>query len=129
MTPTRTDPMPEQKIPGPDHPITISADGTHVTAKVGDTVVAETTDALTLDEAGYPSIYYVPLADVDRALVRPSDTTTYCPYKGEASYYSLETPDGAVTDAMWFYPQPYDAVGEIADHVAFYTEKLDVSVG
>ncbi|MBE7188277.1 DUF427 domain-containing protein [Jatrophihabitans endophyticus] len=116
----------EQKIPGPDHPITVQAEGTHVVARVGDTVIAETRDALTLREANYPPAYYVPLADVDPAVLRPSDTTTYCPYKGEASYYSVETPSGGVTDAMWFYPQPYDAVGGIVDHVAFYTDRLDV---
>lgn len=115
----------EQKTPGPDHPITIEANGTHVVAKVGDTVVAETHDALTLNESNYPPAYYVPLTDVDSSLLRPSATTTYCPYKGEASYYSVETPSGEVTDAMWFYPEPYDAVGEIAEHVAFYTDKLD----
>lgn len=117
----------EPKIPGPDHPITVEANGTHVVARVGGTVVAETSDALTLREASYPPAYYVPLADVDRAVLRPSDTTTYCPYKGEASYYSVETPDGEVTDAMWFYPQPYDAVGDIAEHVAFYTDRLEVT--
>ena len=118
----------EQKIPGPDHPITVTANGTHVVARVGGTVIAETHDALTLQESSYPAAYYIPLADVDRNILRPSDTTTYCPFKGEASYYSVETPSGDVTDAMWFYPQPYDAVGEIAEHVAFYTDKLDVSV-
>ena len=121
--------MPEPKVPGPDHPITVTANGTHLTAKVGGTVVAETKDALTLQEASYPAVYYVPLADVDAAVLRPSDTTTYCPYKGEASYYSVETPDGEVADAMWFYPQPYDAVSDIADHVAFYTDRVDVTVG
>ena len=118
----------EQKIPGADHPITVEAHGTHVVARVGDTVIAETSNALTLQEASYPPAYYIPLADVDPAVLRPSETTTYCPYKGEASYYSVESAGGEVSDAMWFYPEPYDAVADIAEHVAFYTDKLEVAV-
>ena len=77
---------------------------------------------------GIPPCYYVPIADVDQSLLRPSDTHTYCPYKGEASYFSVSTPDGDVQDAMWFYREPYPAVGEIKDHVAFYTDRVEFTV-
>ncbi len=118
----------ERREPGPDHPISIGADPARVTARVGDTVVADSTAALRMQEAQYPPVHYVPLSDVDQALLRPSDTSTYCPFKGEASYYSVSTPDGDVQDAIWFYEAPYPAVDQIAGHVAFYTERVALSV-
>ena len=120
--------MPTQLIPGPDHPITIAADGVHVVAKVNGQVVADTTAALTLQESTYPPAYYVPLSDVDQAVLKASTTTTYCPYKGDASYYSVSTPDGEVEDAMWTYTQPYDAVSEIAGYVSFYGDRVELTV-
>src|ERR1700733_574355 len=106
-------------IPGPDHPITIETSSAHVVVKAGTSVVADSSNALTLHEANYPPVYYVPLADVDSELLESSDTTTYCPYKGDASYYSVRTGDDLVKDAIWFYDEPYDAVSGIAGHVAF----------
>jgi uncharacterized protein (DUF427 family) len=115
------------KVPGPDHPITVEAADVRVVAGVGDTVVADSTAALVLREASYPAVYYVPMADVDQAVLRPSATQTYCPYKGDASYYSVASPDGEITDAMWTYTTPYPAVGEIAGHVAFYPDRVRVT--
>ena len=93
-------------------------------------VVAETDDALTLQESTYPAVQYVPIADVNRELLRPTDTETYCPFKGDAHYYSVVTPQGdTVADAIWYYEQPYEAVAAIAGHVAFYPNKADISVG
>ena len=118
----------EQKIPGPDHPITIENTGQRVLARVGDRVVADTARALTLREAGYPPVHYIPLADVDQTLLTPTDTQTYCPYKGDASYYSIDL-DGhasSLTDAVWTYREPYEAVSRIAGHVAFYTDRVTV---
>jgi len=123
MTTTR-----EPKIPGPDHPITVEPSGLHVVVRVGAQVVADTTRALTLREASYPPVQYIPLEDVDQALLTVSDTHTYCPYKGEASYYSI-TADGGSPDAVWYYPNPYDAVADIAGHVAFYPDKVDITAG
>ena len=74
----------EQLIPGPDHPITITPTEGHVVARVGDQVIAETDRALTLQEASYPPVQYVPLADVDQSLLQATDHETYCPYKGDA---------------------------------------------
>lgn len=119
----------EQKIPGPDHPITVTPTGQHVVVKVGDLTVAETDNALTLQESTYPAAQYVPLADVDPAVLIPSDTQTYCPYKGDATYFSIDGPDGEVTDAIWQYAEPYDAVSEIAGHVAFYPDRTQITVG
>jgi uncharacterized protein (DUF427 family) len=116
------------KTPGPDHPITVEPTGSRVVVRSGGKVIADTTAALTLQEGDYPAVQYIPLADVDAGVLRPTDSETYCPYKGEASYYSLVTADGEITDAVWTYEKPYDAVGTIAGHVAFYAEHVDVEV-
>ena len=85
--------------PSPQHPITIEPASSQVTVKAGDILVADTTAALALREANYPTVYYVPLADVRPEVLQASNTTTYCPYKGDASYYSIATPAGELTDA------------------------------
>ncbi|MFE4229998.1 DUF427 domain-containing protein [Arthrobacter sp. NPDC056886] len=119
----------EPKIPGPDHPITIDPTGARVVARVGEHVIADTTMALTLREANYPPVQYIPLADVDQTLLAATATATYCPYKGDASYYSIILAEGDLTDAVWSYREPYDAVADIVDHVAFYANRVDVVVG
>ena len=115
--------------PGPQHPITVEPTSGRVTARAGNTLIAETTDALALAEAGYPAVYYIPLADVRSEVLRPSDHTTYCPYKGDATYYSVVTPEGELTDVVWTYVTPYPAVAPIAGRVAFYANRVDVTVG
>jgi uncharacterized protein (DUF427 family) len=119
----------EHKIPGPDHPITVEPTPGRVVVRVGDRVVADTTSALTLTEATYPPVQYIPLSDVDPVAITPTATTTYCPYKGEATYYSLVRSDGVDVDAIWTYVEPYPEVGAIAGHVAFYPDKVDMAVG
>ena len=117
-----------QLIPGPDHPITVSPTEGHVVVRVGDQVIAESDNALTLEEASYPPVQYVPIGDVDPAVLKATDHETYCPYKGNASYYTVSTPAGELDNAVWTYRQPFDAVGEIADHAAFYPDRIEVSV-
>ena len=116
--------------PGPDHPITIEPHGGHVTVRRGAAVIAETDRALELHEASYPAVLYVPLTDVDQGVLAASDQHTYCPYKGEASYFDIvggagegETDAGAV----WYYPEPYGAVEAIRDHVAFYPDRVTIT--
>jgi uncharacterized protein (DUF427 family) len=117
------------KVPDASHPITISPTGATVTVTVGGHRVAETDRALSLAEAHYPVVQYIPLDDVDPAVLRRTETVTYCPYKGEASYYSVETPDGEVsTDLIWTYESPYEAVAAIAGHVAFYPNRADITI-
>jgi uncharacterized protein (DUF427 family) len=112
--------------PGPDHPITIEPNPARVIVKVGDRVVADTTNALTLREASYAPVQYVPIEDVERSLLEPSDHATYCPYKGDASYYSL--PIAANGDnAIWEYRRPYAGVSAIAGHVAFYADRVEIA--
>lgn len=113
--------------PGPDHPITVEPAHRHVTVRAGDVLVAETDRALELREAAYPPVLYVPEADVRPGMLRPSDQHTYCPYKGEASYYDLVPAEGReLAGAVWYYPTPFPAVGEIAGHVAFYADRVSV---
>jgi uncharacterized protein (DUF427 family) len=114
--------------PTADHPITVKPTAGTVTVRVGDREIARTTRALTLQEATYPAVQYVPLADVDPAVLRESATLTYCPYKGEASYYSAEVNGETLSDLIWTYRTPYPAVAEIADHVAFYPDRTSVEV-
>jgi uncharacterized protein (DUF427 family) len=116
-------------IPGPDHPITVEPTGKHVTVKVGDRVIAESDGALTLQESTYPAVQYVPLADVDPTVLQRTDHGTYCPYKGDASYYSIATDGDVLENAVWTYEQPYESVSPIAGHVAFYTDRVHLTVG
>ncbi|MEU0496945.1 DUF427 domain-containing protein [Mycobacterium sp. NPDC006124] len=123
--------MSERKVlhPTESHPITVSPTGKHVVVRVDGQVIAQTDAALTLQESTYPAVQYVPLADVSASVLTRSDTTTYCPYKGEANYYHLDAAGHVVDDAVWTYEQPYDAVAAIAGHVAFYADKAEVTVG
>jgi uncharacterized protein (DUF427 family) len=88
-------------------------------------VVADTRHAVTLQEASYPAVQYIPLADVDPAVLRPSEQTSYCPYKGEASYFDLAVGDRVAPGAVWTYPAPHEPVSPIRDHVAFYPDRVD----
>ena len=115
--------------PTVEHPITINPTGARVVVRVNGDVVADTHDALQLQESTYPAVQYIPLKDVVQDRLARTDTSTYCPYKGDAGYYSVTTAAGAtVEDAIWTYDEPYPAVAAIAGHVAFYPDKADVSV-
>jgi len=116
-------------IPDATHPITITPTGKRVTVRIGGTVVAETDNALSLAEASYPVAQYIPLVDLDQSLLERTTTQTYCPYKGDASYYTVNTPDGSKeTDVIWTYEHPYPSVAEIAGHVAFYPDRAEIVV-
>jgi uncharacterized protein (DUF427 family) len=117
----------EIKVPDANHPISIDADPARVVARVGEVVIADTSAALILREAGYPPVHYIPLDDVVPGTLRPSTSDSYCPYKGDASYYDVVLPDGKeLPDAVWTYRAPYPAVDAIAGHVAFYTDRVEV---
>jgi uncharacterized protein (DUF427 family) len=120
----------EPLIPGPDHPITVEPFKGQVRVTYAGHTVADSSAALELREASYPPAYYVPLADVDHAALRPSDTTSRCPYKGLASYYDVIDPHTlqAIDDAVWHYREPYPAVSKIAEYVAFYPNKVEIEV-
>lgn len=114
--------------PTAEHPITIDPTGKRVVVRVNGEIVADTNDALQLQESTYPAVQYIPMADVVQDVLSRTDTSTYCPFKGEAGYYSVTTGGGTVDDAIWFYEQPYPAVAAIAGHVAFYPDKAEITV-
>ena len=115
--------------PTAEHPITISPSRARVVVRVNGEVIADTHDALQLQESSYAAVQYIPIGDVVPDLLTRTDTSTYCPYKGEAGYYSVTTAAGdPVDDVIWFYEQPYPAVAAIAGHVAVYPDKADISV-
>ncbi|AJK50428.1 DUF427 domain-containing protein [Burkholderia plantarii] len=113
------------RVPGPDHPISIAPTGARVLVKAGAAPLADTHRALTLREAAYEPVQYVPRADVDLTRVERSTHTSYCPYKGEAVYYSIPELGKRGENAIWSYETPYDAVAPIAGHFAFYTDRVD----
>lgn len=118
----------EGKVPGPDHPITVTPSTARVVVRLGDAVLADTTASVELREAGYPPVHYLPADSLDPAVLRPTDTTTYCPYKGDASYYTVAVGGGEAVDAVWTYRTPYPAVEQIAGRLAFYPNKVDITV-
>jgi len=113
------------KIPGPDHPITIQPTLDRVQVKFGGETIADSVRALTLREAKYGPVQYIPRSDVRMDLLTPTETKTHCPYKGDASYYSIKVGDRTSKDAVWCYEQTFPAVAEIAGHLAFYPDRVD----
>ena len=113
------------KSPGPDHPISIEANPSRVVVMVGGQIIADTRDALTLREASYPPVQYIPRRDVDMAALARSEHTTYCPYKGDASYYSIPAGEDRSINAVWTYETPFEAMVQIKDYVAFYPDRVD----
>ena len=113
------------KVPGPDHAITIAALHVRVVVKVGDRIIASSDRALTLHEANYPAVHYIPRHDVDMSALQRTDHTTYCPYKGECAYYSVPGGGEQATNAVWTYESPYTAVSAIAGYLAFHPDRVN----
>jgi len=113
------------RIPGPEHPITIERNPKRIVVKVAGRVIADTKGALALREASYPIVQYIPRKDVDMSLLARTDHMTYCPYKGDCSYFSITAGGPRAVNAVWTYEAPYAAVAEIKDYVAFYPDRVD----
>jgi uncharacterized protein (DUF427 family) len=113
------------KLPGPDHLITVAPTNGRVTVTLGGVVVGESVRALTLTEASYSPVYYIPRADVDMGRLRRTTYQTYCPYKGECTHYSIPAGGERSVNAAWSYESPYAAVGQIKEYVAFYPNRVD----
>jgi uncharacterized protein (DUF427 family) len=131
MTDTRI-----QMEPGPDHPITVDPLASHVVVRRGSTVIGESDRALELREAAYPPVFYIPLEDIDQRHLRSNELHTWCPYKGEASYYDIvetdaggtgDVSDADLTAAVWYYDHPFPAVAGIEGHVAFYADRVVIT--
>ena len=114
--------------PGPDHPITVTPNPDRVVVTLGGQVIADSHRTLTLKEAAYPAVHYIPRADVDMAQLESTAHATYCPYKGDASYFSIPSGGERSVNAVWSYERPYPAVAAIKDHLAFYPDRVD-SIG
>ena len=115
----------QNKIPGPDHPISIQRNPARVVVSVAGHVIADTRNALTLREADYSAVQYIPREDVDFAQLERTDHATYCPYKGDCTYYSVSAGGKKSVNAVWTYEDPYPAVAQIRDHVAFHPDRVD----
>jgi len=114
-----------RKVPGPDHPISIERNPARITVTVACHVIADTRSALTLREASYPPVLYIPRQDVDMSLLERTQHTTYCPYKGDCSYYSIPRGGAKSTNAVWTYEAAYPAVAAINGHLAFYPDRVE----
>jgi uncharacterized protein (DUF427 family) len=114
------------KLPGPDHPITITANPKRVRVTAGGVVIADTANALTLKEASYPAVQYVPRKDANLALLARTDRVTHCPYKGDANYFSIVAEGKPIENAIWTYEAPVPAMADIAGHLAFYPDKVKI---
>jgi uncharacterized protein (DUF427 family) len=113
------------KIPGPDHPITITSARERITVTVAGRRIVDTREALTLKEAAYPPVYYIPRKDVDMTQLQRTSHQTYCPYKGECAYYSIPAGGERSVNAVWTYETPYAAVSEIQEYLAFYPDRVE----
>jgi uncharacterized protein (DUF427 family) len=114
------------RIPGPDHPITITPAAGRVVVRFDGQVVADTHRALSLKESSYPAVLYIPRDDAAMGVLRRTEHTTWCPYKGEASYYSLPGNSEAAINAIWTYETPSASVADIANHLAFYPDRVTI---
>jgi uncharacterized protein (DUF427 family) len=114
------------KLPGADHPITIEPNPARVVVSVAGRVIGDTREALTLREASYPAVQYIPRKDVDMSLLARTTHATYCPYKGNSAYYSIPLGGELSANAAWTYELPFAAVAEIKDHLAFYPDRVDM---
>jgi uncharacterized protein (DUF427 family) len=114
------------KVPGADHPITITRNAHRIVVTAAGRVVADTKDGLTLREANYAPVQYIPLKDVDTTLLERTTHATYCPYKGDCAYYSIPLGGERAVNAVWTYDEPYAAVAAIKGHVAFYPDRVDI---
>src|SRR5271163_2334817 len=123
---TKTSKGKEIRIPGPDHSITISAAKGKVRVTVAGRIVAESTEALRLEEKGYPPVYYLPRDDADMSLLVRSEHYTYCPYKGDCTYFSIPIGGPRSENAVWTYETPYEAVAGIKEYLAFYPSRVDL---
>ena len=113
------------RIPGPDHPIAIERSAKRVVVSTAGRVIADTREALKMREGSYPPVLYVPRKDVDMTLLARTDHASYCPYKGECSYFSIPLGGERGINAVWSYENPYEAVASIKEHLAFYPDRVD----
>ena len=114
------------KTPGPDHPISLTPSAQHLRVRLDDHVIADSQAATMLQEDNYPPVAYFPRDGIEMALLTKTATSTHCPYKGDASYYSIFLDGRLVEDVAWSYEAPYPAMDAIKGLIAFYPNKVTV---
>lgn len=113
------------KLPSPDHPITLTPNARRVVVTLAGVTLADSIAALTLQEARYPAVQYIPRGDVDMAALRRTSESSYCPYKGEATYYAPASAGPDARGIAWSYETPHEAMRRIAGYLAFYPDRVD----
>ena len=111
----------------PGHTITLSPNPATVVASVDGAEIARSANVLTMHEGDYPPVQYFPRADVNEALLEATDHTSHCPFKGDASYWSIRAGEQVLENAVWGYEAPYDEMAQIAGYVAFYSDRVTIS--
>ena len=121
--------MSQNPAPGyakkPDHVVAVTPFDGRVVVALGGETIADSSDALAVAESGYNAVYYLPMRDVRMDLAERIDTSTYCPFKGKATYYTFTVGERRAEGAAWVYEAPYDEAMAIKDHLAFYTQRVD----
>lgn len=120
--------MPDVRVPDASHPISIEKGSARVVVSAGETVLADSRSSLILREARYPEVYYIPRTDAAMDQLVATNHKTYCPYKGEAGYFSVPSLGDRFTNAIWTYENPFPAVAAIGGYLAFYADRFDVAV-
>lgn len=113
----------------PDHTITLETAGERLRVVWKGEVIAESNDAVALFERKHDPVYYFPQSDVRMDLLQRTDLATHCPYKGDASYWTLRGAGGTAENAVWAYETPLDSVGGIKDRLAFYLDTMGKDYG
>ena len=112
----------------PNYAVTIEPRSERVQVQAGTTLLADTTRAVLVTETRHHPVWYLPLSDINPDVIATTETSTYCPFKGHASYWTITTADGPLADAMWSYRAPYDECTPLKDYVAFYTDRVDLRI-
>ena len=112
----------------PNYEVKIEPTSTHIRVLVGDTVIADTHNAVAVTETKHRPVLYLPREDLDESLLSATDTSTHCPFKGDASYWSVTTSDGTLVDVMWSYLTPFDECLALQNYVSFYTDRVQLEI-
>lgn len=112
----------------PEHTIELAPADRRIRVSFGGKTIAQTSDAIVLNEKGYPPIYYIPWTDIEKSLLTPGSRYSRCPFKGVASYHGIAVGTDQIENAVWFYEDPYDEVAQIAGHAAFYPDKVTIDI-
>ena len=112
----------------PGYAVDIEVKDVRLRVLAGATVIADSTHPVAVTETKHHPVWYLPLDDVDASIITATATSTFCPFKGYASYWTISTAHGDLEDVMWSYREPFDECLELKDYVAFYTDRVDLEI-